>query len=125
MLERPAPFSVLPGNARLLLVLDPIMIELTVRGCRSSLRRHDAFAFAGDDPATLSLVDGPGRVLNLICRSDRWIPAVDRHASAPIGWLAWGDSEVAKTGDMMFGDQALPCSTSLHFVQIDRTPPVG
>ncbi len=117
MLARPASFSALTDIARLLVVLDPVVIRLSIGNDRRTLRQYDAVAFAGDDPVALIEVDRPGRVLNLMSRADRWRPSIDRALPAPVGWIAM------PAGDLIVGEDPAPTGIVAHFLGLERPAP--
>ncbi len=119
LLERPALFSALPGMERLLMVLDPIVIELAIRDDRRTLRQRDVMAFRGDDPVALVALDRPGRVLNLMGRADRWLPSIDRSVGAPFGWI------VAPGGDLVLGQRPAASAIEIHFADVEKSLNIG
>jgi environmental stress-induced protein Ves len=119
MLERPAPFSVLPGMARLLMVLDPIVIEVGILNNRRTLRQRDIIAFAGGDPVGLVALDQPGRVLNLMCREELWVPSIDRCAGEPFGWITF------PSGDLVLGPRPSPSAIGIDFSGIEELTRIG
>jgi len=116
-LDRPAAFSLFPGMARLLFVLDPIMIELDVCGIPTTVRRYERLRFSGSDPVALRAVDRPGRVLNLICRADRWASGIDHVGADPdrIGWMVLQDDGDLRSGDLILGPEGPPQSLPIRF----------
>ncbi len=119
MLARPTSFSALTDIARLLVVLDPVVIRLSIGNDRRTLRQYDAVAFAGDDPVALIEVDRPGRVLNLMSRADRWRPSIDRALPASVGWIAM------PAGDLIVGEDPAPTGIVAHFLRLERPAPIS
>ncbi|NKX54449.1 HutD/Ves family protein [Arthrobacter mobilis] len=66
--DRPAPFSHLPGIRRILTVVDGGPLDLTVGGVRHRVERHRPFAFDGGARTVPGLPAGPVRNLNLMLR---------------------------------------------------------
>lgn len=118
-LNAPAPFSRLPGVARLLLVLDPIRITLRACGREVRLEQHETIGFSGSEPVELLEVNRPGRVLNLMALAERWSP----HLSAPapaLGWVVLRENRhsgtLLQSGDLVFGAAPVPQAISVHFL---------
>lgn len=119
-LNGPAPFSELPGVARLLLVLDPIRITLGIGGQRAQLGPHEMAHFLGDDPVELFAIDHPGRVLNIMANAARWVPALSATADPPpFAWAVLGDVHQGGTwlhsGDLAFGTAPVRPALGIHF----------
>jgi environmental stress-induced protein Ves len=118
MLERPAPFSTLRRAARLLWVLDPVVVELRIGATHRTLRQRESIAFAGDDPVAVTSLDRPGRVVNLICDADRWTPSIDPSPVAPLGWIT------VPEGDLMPGTHPARRAVAIRFLPVDRRPTI-
>lgn len=119
-LRAPAPFSALPGMARLLLVLDPIQITLNIGGQRVQLARHEMVGFSGDDPVELLHLDHPGRVLNIMANAACWAPALSAAAEPPpFAWAVLGDAQHGAirlhAGDLAFGNEPIREALGIHF----------
>jgi environmental stress-induced protein Ves len=70
-LERPGPFSSFPGVERLLMVLPPGEVALTIDGTERALPPLEVLRFAGESVVSASLAAGPARDLNLMLRRGR------------------------------------------------------
>ncbi len=119
-LEGPAAFSALPGMARLLLVLDPMRLTLSVGGRTVRLSLQDSLAFAGDEPVELLALDRPGRVVNLMAVASRWDPSLSAAADPPpLAWLALADGGHCgvpiRSGDLVFGTGPVHGAQGLNF----------
>lgn len=75
--DRPGPFSTLPGVDRIIVLLDGTGLVLSVGGTDRVLEPLQPFAFSGDVPTTCTLRAGPTRDLNVMTARGRWEAAVD------------------------------------------------
>jgi environmental stress-induced protein Ves len=64
--DRPGPFSRLPGVDRVIVLLDGTGLVLSVDGRQHPLEPLRPFAFSGDATTTCELRDGPTRDLNVM-----------------------------------------------------------
>lgn len=109
MLERLAAFSPLPGMARLLVVLDPLTIEIQIDGRISKLKRGGVLSFLGTQRVALLALDRPGRVLNVMAHMESWEPylSLDPSSAELTGWVAsdaivWNGNRLDR-GDLVIG----------------------
>jgi environmental stress-induced protein Ves len=70
-LDRSGPFSSFPGVDRLLTVLPPGRVSLTVDGVPREMTPLEVVRFAGESEVSASLAAGPARDLNLMLRRGR------------------------------------------------------
>ena len=127
MLERSAAFSQLPGMARLLVVLDPLTVELQIDGRISELKRGGVLSFLGTQRVALLALDRPGRVLNVMARMESWEPYVSLDpASAELtGWVAsdavvWRGNRLDR-GDMVIGTAPPTAMSAIAFRPVESS----
>jgi environmental stress-induced protein Ves len=70
-LDRSGPFSSFPGVDRLLMVLPPGDVALSIDGTERVLPPLEVLRFAGESAVSASLAAGPARDLNLMLRRGR------------------------------------------------------
>jgi environmental stress-induced protein Ves len=70
-LDRSGPFSSFPDVERLLMVLPPGEVTLTIDGKERALPPLEVLRFAGESVVSASLAAGPARDLNLMLRRGR------------------------------------------------------
>jgi uncharacterized protein len=70
-LDRSGPFSSFPGVDRLLTVLPPGRVSLTIDGVARAMAPLEVVRFAGESQVSASLAAGPARDLNLMLRRGR------------------------------------------------------
>jgi uncharacterized protein len=70
-LDRSGPFSSFPGVDRLLMLLPPGGVTLTIDGERRAMEPGDVVEFGGESLVAATLTDGPVRDLNLMLRRGR------------------------------------------------------
>ncbi|MHB8504966.1 MAG: HutD/Ves family protein [Acidimicrobiales bacterium] len=80
--DRPGPFSRLPGVDRVIVLLDGTGLILSVDGREQVLERLVPFAFSGDAATTCELRNGPTRDFNVMTARGRVSATVEVHRVA-------------------------------------------
>jgi environmental stress-induced protein Ves len=135
-IEQDGPFSAFPGRARLLTVVEGVVLALEVDGVEHVIEPRRPFAFAGDAVVTGSVPEGPVTALNLIVdpalvsphvtvlelgRSST-LPLADDQAALVLQGQVEAGGESASPYDLVVGPGEVSGRCTLAVITLDRSP---
>ena len=134
-IEKDGPFSSFPGRARLLTVVDGVVLALDVDGAEHVIEPRRPFAFAGEAAVTAAVPEGPVSALNLIVdpalvsphvtvlelgRSST-LPLADDQAALVLQGHAELGAESAAPYDLVVGPGDVSGRCTLAVITLDRS----